>query len=93
MAKAAFPKRIAGVKVPKRVRRTLRSGFGQNVTADALVTVVAALVAAAAQKDSLVRRAAADPHRLLDALAEAARAFARALETGPPRLAQDRSGP
>lgn len=60
--KTAVPKRIAGVKVPKPVRRGLRrladSQDGKRVIAEALLAAGAALVAHQAQPGSESRRLA-----------------------------------
>jgi len=59
--KISVPKRLAGVKIPKAVRRGLKglaaSQSGKAVIAEALVAAGAALVAAEAQPDSKARRA------------------------------------
>ena len=58
--KGALPKRIAGVKVPKRLRRDLNgllgSKLGRSIVADALVAAGAAMVGTQAKKGSQTRR-------------------------------------
>jgi hypothetical protein len=57
--KARAPKRIAGVKIPKRLRRALKpavqflsTDFGRNVAANALVAVFVAFASTDAMRDA-----------------------------------------
>lgn len=82
MAKDHMPKRVLGVRVPKRVRRgrigeALGSEIGQEVTAEAIVALAGLLIVQAGRADSGLRR------RLLPALAAGAEAFAAAVKRGP----------
>ncbi|MFC3077915.1 hypothetical protein ACFODL_07435 [Phenylobacterium terrae] len=75
--KGVVPKRIAGAKVPKRLRRdldgVLSSPMGRNILADALVAAGAAVVGTQAKKNSKTRRFLRDhppaeaPHAAQDA--------------------------
>lgn len=62
--KRVVPKRIAGVKVPKAVRRTLEehlgSKNGRKLIGDAVLAAVAAIAAAQSRKGSAARRFAQD---------------------------------
>ncbi|HYD72727.1 MAG TPA: hypothetical protein VEF55_06285 [Candidatus Binatia bacterium] len=56
---ARVPKRIAGLKIPKRLRRALRpaakflsTDFGRNVAADVLVALAVALASTDAMRDA-----------------------------------------
>lgn len=74
------PKRIAGVKVPKAVRRGLkdlaRSQDGKTVIAEALLAAGAALAAVEARPGSKTRKTAAQAGRKLKPTAVAALATA-----------------
>ena len=77
--KRVVPKRIAGVKVPKPLRRSLdellSSPMGRNMVADAIVAAGAALIASQARKGSAARRFAEQhPPETLKADAEDAAA-------------------
>ena len=67
-----FPKRIAGVKVPKPLRRSLNdvlaSKLGRDIVADALVAAGAALLGSQTSRGSPTRRFLRDhgPHHLAD---------------------------
>lgn len=57
--KARVPKRVGGVKIPKRMRRALRpaarflsTGFGRNVAADVLVALAVAFASTDAMRDA-----------------------------------------
>lgn len=90
--KASVPKRIAGVKVPKSVRRGLKdlasSDAGKTAITQALVAAGAALAAIQARPDSATRRAIrekgpalkATAHDLTDRAADAREALGAALE-------------
>ncbi|HEX2561977.1 hypothetical protein [Phenylobacterium sp.] len=58
--KGSLPKRIAGVKVPKRVRRDLNgllsSKLGRTIIADVLVAAGAAMVGTQAKQNSKTRQ-------------------------------------
>lgn len=87
--KGSLPKRIAGVKVPKRVRRDLNgllgSKLGRDIIADVLVAAGAALVGTQAKKGSKTRRFMHD--HAPGAPTEAARDGAGAVASGSSALA------
>jgi hypothetical protein len=74
------PKRIAGVKLPKTVRRGLKtlakSQTGKTVLAETLLAAGAALAAVEARPGSKTRKGAASPGRKLKPAALAATAAA-----------------
>jgi hypothetical protein len=75
--KRKVPKKIAGVKLPKPLRRGLRdlasSQSGRTVMIEALSAAGAALAATQARPGSKVRRAAADQAPQVEAAADAVR--------------------
>lgn len=88
-----MPKRVLGVRVPKRVRRgpvgeVLGSEIGQELVEDAIAVLAGLLVIQVAKDDSALRRrlrrSRVRPDVLLPALAAAADAFAAALKRGSP---------
>ena len=87
--KGAVPKRVAGVKVPKRLRRDLNgllgSKLGRDIVADALVAAGAAMVGTQLKKNSKTRRFLHD--HPTTAVPEAARDTAGAAASGSSALA------
>jgi hypothetical protein len=84
--KAKVPKRLAGVKVPKALRRGLndlaRSQDGKTVLAEALVAAAGVVAAHEAQPGSRTREAAAQAAPKVKAKGRAALAEARSWADG-----------
>jgi hypothetical protein len=84
--KARVPKRVAGVKIPKRWRRTARplaklleSRFGSNVAADVLIALAVAFASTETMRDSFkdaARRAKRSGGNLSDLAVHLGRAAA-----------------
>lgn len=91
--KGSVPKRIAGVKVPKRLRRDLNgllgSKLGRDIVADALVAAGAAMIGSQARKGSKTRRFLHDhpPGHAPDAARETVRDGAGAMASSSSALA------
>jgi hypothetical protein len=92
MSKKILPKRIVGVRVPKRLRRgpaaeALASRFGQALLEDLIVGLVGLVVAQSGDKDSPlrkgVRRGGRKSRRLRRASRAAAHSFMDALRRAP----------